>query len=128
MAISVDPTLEKELEEYDIPKEFIEKVDSYEGSDIILKDGYIYNDDGDEGNVHVMGKWSAAAKVILKAYDQLPGPIKAVAGYGAVNAMAKTLAKWSGSLEKGIQVGFEAVGFSPTIAKWLAKGISFALF
>lgn len=74
------------------------------------------------------GKWSSAAKILIKNYNRLPGWIKAVVGYGAANSLAKTLEKFNGTLTDGLSLGLEMLGFSPGVARYFAKGIAWALF
>lgn len=74
------------------------------------------------------GKWSTAAKILVKNYNKLPGPIKAVLGYGTVNALGKTLDHYSGNLTDGLTFGLEALGYSPGVARYFANAISWALF
>ncbi|EOT45107.1 hypothetical protein OMY_02254 [Enterococcus sulfureus ATCC 49903] len=74
------------------------------------------------------GKWSAAAKILVKNYNKLPGWIKGVVGYGAANSLAKTLETFNGTLTDGLTIGLEGLGFSPGVARYFANGIAWALF
>lgn len=103
----------------------INEVNSQGPSDVDLINGYVVNGNSDR---QVRGKWSAAAKILLKNYNKLPGWIKAVVGYGAANSLAKTLETFSGTLEDGLTVGLEALGFSGGVARKFAQGIAWALF
>ena len=73
------------------------------------------------------GKWSKAAKLLLKNYNKLPGWVKAVVSYGAANSLAKTLDTFSGTLEDGLTLGLEAIGFSGGIARQYAQAIAWVL-
>lgn len=73
------------------------------------------------------GKWSKAAKLLLKNYNKLPGWVKAVVSYGAANSLSKTLDTFSGTLEDGLTLGLEAIGFSGGIARQYAQAIAWVL-
>lgn len=74
------------------------------------------------------GKWSSAAKILLKNYNKLPSWVKGVIGYGTMNAIAKKLEQLSGNLTDALTIAIEAVGFSPGVARTIAKAIAYALF
>lgn len=74
------------------------------------------------------GKWSKAAKLLLKHYNKLPGWVKAGLSYGAANSVAKTLDTFSGTLEDGLTLGLEAIGFSGGVARAYAQAIAWVLF
>lgn len=73
------------------------------------------------------GKWSKAAKLLLKNYNKLPGWVKAVVSYGAANSLSKTLDTFSGTLEDGLTLGLEILGFSGGIARQYAQAIAWVL-
>lgn len=82
-----------------------------------------------EGNNQMLrGKWSSAAKILLKNYNKLPSWVKGVIGYGTMNAIAKKLEQLSGNLTDALTIAIEAVGFSPGVARTIAKAIAYALF
>ncbi|MBU2964327.1 MULTISPECIES: hypothetical protein [Bacteria] len=95
---------------------------------ILLKNGIAYDTDGNIIENMERGKWSWAAKKLVANYNSLPGPIKAVISYGTMNAVAKKLEQLNGDLTYCLTVAIELVGFSPSVAKWLAQGIAYALF
>ena len=74
------------------------------------------------------GKLSKAAKLLLKNYNKLPGWVKAGVSYGAANSISKTLDTFSGSLEDGLTLGLEIVGFSGGVARSFAQAIAWVLF
>ncbi|HHT7649209.1 hypothetical protein ACSBSA_10845 (plasmid) [Streptococcus suis] len=74
------------------------------------------------------GKWSKAAKLLLKNYNKLPGWVKAGLSYGAANSLAKTLDTFSGTLEDGLTIGLEILGFSGGVARTFAQAIAWFLF
>ncbi|WP_240466850.1 hypothetical protein [Enterococcus faecalis] len=80
----------------------INEVNSQVPSNVDLINGYVVNGNSDR---QVRGKWSAAA-----------------------NSLAKTLETFSGTLEDGLTVGLEALGFSGGVARKFAQGIAWALF
>ena len=79
-------------------------------------------------NQMLRGKWSSAAKILLKNYNKLPSWVKGVIGYGTMNAVAKKLEQLSGNLTDALTIAVEAVGFSPGLARTIAKAIAYALF
>lgn len=80
----------------------IKEVNSQVPSNVYLINRYVVNGNSD---TQVRGKWSSAA-----------------------NSLAKTLEIFSSTLEDGLTVGLEALGFSGGVAKKFAQGIAWALF
>lgn len=80
----------------------INEVNSQVPSNVDLINGYVVNGNSD---TQVRGKWSAVA-----------------------NSLAKTLETFSITLEDGLTVGLEALGFSGGVARKFAQGIAWALF
>ncbi|WP_270219852.1 MULTISPECIES: hypothetical protein [Lactococcus] len=102
----------------------LQEINQLPDSDKTISNGMIV-----EGNNQMLrGKWSSAAKILLKNYNKLPSWVKGVIGYGTMNAIAKKLEQLSGNLTDALTIAIEAVGFSPGVARTIAKAIAYALF
>ena len=102
----------------------LQEINQLPESDKTISNGMIV-----EGNNQMLrGKWSSAAKILLKNYNKLPSWVKGVIGYGTMNAIAKKLEQLSGNLTDALTIAIEAVGFSPGVARTIAKAIAYALF
>lgn len=102
----------------------IDTVNNQNKVNIELDNGYVINNDS---GIQQRGKWSTAAKLLLKNYNKLPGWVKAVVGYGAANSIAKTLETYSGNLEDGVTLALEMLGFSGSLARYYAKAITWVM-
>ncbi|PGZ25357.1 hypothetical protein COE50_27555 [Bacillus anthracis] len=117
-----------ELYKFGLSDSEIDELTYFGSTGITLKNGIAYDANGNIIENVERGKWSWAAKKLIANYNSLPGPIKAVISYGTMNAVAKKLEELNGDLEYCLTVALELVGFSPSVASWLAQGIAYALF
>lgn len=102
----------------------IDTVNNQSKTNVELFNGNLVNNDS---GMQQRGKWSTAAKLLLKNYNKLPGWVKAVVGYGAANSIAKTLETYSGNLEDGVTLALEMLGFSGGLARYYAKAITWVM-
>lgn len=94
--------------------------------EILMVNGVAYDSKGNiivdnYGESYQRGKFSWAAKKLLKSYNSWPKWIKGLIGYGTANTIAKNLERANGTLINALTVAIEVVGFSPGLARSIAS-------
>lgn len=102
--------------------------------DIILIDGVTYDIHGNLvveklGGIQERGKWSAAVKLIKKAYNKLPSSVRNyINKYTGLTAFLNLIEHYTGKLEDAIYNACIKSGMSKTIANTVTKTIMLFVF
>lgn len=121
-----------ELIKFGLSDSEIKIFNNFTSSGIIIDNGEVSGninlDDLNSGE-QMRGKFSAAVKLIRKAYNKLPAKVKSfIAKYTKLNVLLNLIEHYTGTLEDAIYTACRKVGMPKDVANFVTKTIMLFVF